>query len=61
MLQFIGEQLSLGKYKGWAVENDAPGITTLTRHAGGYDTALKEVMELHLQKINAGRKKRYSY
>lgn len=61
MLQFIGKQLSLDEYQGWAAENGAPGITTLARHAGSYDTALQETLELHLQKLNAGRKKRYSY
>jgi hypothetical protein len=62
LLQFIGKQLSCEKYERWAEANSGPSLKALRENAGGsYDAALLQALELYLQKIKAGRKKRYTY
>lgn len=57
-LLFLRQQLSCYTYEKWAKENNGPSMNVLREYAGGYEKALLECLNLYIQKIKEGRRKR---
>lgn len=52
--QFINHALSIDQYEKWAKENEAPSISALRRHAGGYRAALRQLLPIYLEELKKG-------
>lgn len=57
-MNFLRDQLKHSSYEEWLKNNDGPSLDAIWKHAGGYEKALIESLQLYIEKIKAGRIKR---